>query len=429
MINILHVVSGTTEAGGVEEMVSLLCKHIDSSNFSHSIWAPFGAGDYLERSRSEGFVHSCSVTTQPDELVKFFNDSKIDIALVHSGALNPLFACHQIGALHSFDNLPLVEILHRAIPTWAGPYGVEKIVAISDFVASLQPWPYKQRVERIANGIDLQPYQSFYQDQSACRRALGIPEDGFIVGFLGRMTDEKGAMDILKAAPVISSSIGNVCFVFGGDGPQRQLLEEKSRQLGVNALFPGVIGKKHKVGFLRSLDLLMLTSRTEAFCLVALEAMSAGTPLVAYALEPLKEFFLEQEDTFFLVSPGDTGSLADAVIKMILDEGMRKRMAERCLEISRKYSIQIIVREYERVLLAISRRQNKSPIWEIRPPLYRSLGSICLVKNKRDCAKKYFNEAIRLDPRLRGVIAHDIAQYNECVKKFMENLNDQPEES
>ena len=428
MINILHVVSGTTEAGGVEEMVSLLCKYIDSSSFTHSIWAPFGAGDYLERNRSEGFVHSCSVTTQPDELVKYFNDSKIDIALVHSGALNPLFACHQIGALHSFENLPLVEILHRAIPTWAGPYGAKKIIAISDFVASLQSWPFSQRVERISNGIDLQPYQSFDQEQSACRRTLGIPEDGFIVGFLGRMTDEKGAMDILKAAPVISSSIGDVCFVFGGDGPQRQLLEEKARQLGVNALFPGVIGQEQKVGFLRSLDLLVLTSRTEAFCLVALESMSAGTPLVAYALEPLKEFFLEQEDTYFLVPPGDVGSLADAVIRMFIDDGMRKKIAELCLEISRKYSIQRVAREYERVLLAVSRSQNTPPVWEIRPPLYRSLGSICLVMNKRDCAQKYFHEAVRLDPRLAGVIAHDIAQYNECIKKFMEELNDQPEE-
>jgi len=423
MINILHVVSGSTEAGGVEEMIFLLCKHLDHSRFSHSVWAPFGAGDYLERSKSEGLIKSFSETSYPDELLHYFRSNRFDIALVHSGALNPLFACHQIGALRTFDNLPIVEVLHRAIRTWAGPYRAERIIAVSDFVASLQPPPYDKLVESIPNGIDLRPYQSFDQAQSLCRRSFNIPEDSAVVGFLGRLTDEKCPLDVLKAAPAIASSIENACFVFGGDGPLKQVLEQKAEQLGVNALFTGAIRPEQKVAFLRSMDLLMLTSRTEAFCLVALESLSAGTPLVSYGLEAVQEFFRDMADTFFLVPPGDADSLSNAAIRLLGDDEVRRQLAERCLEIAGNYSIQRVVKEYERVLLSISKSQKASPVWEIRPPLYRSLGSVCLVKNDRDKAQKWFNEAVRQDPSLGKVIAHDIAQYNACVSEFLADGN------
>ena len=429
MINILHVVSGSAEVGGTEEMIYLLCRYMDSTSFNHSLWTPFGTYDYLERGKFEGLINFHTDTSDPDELTRFLRDNNIDIALIHSGALNSLFAWPQIGAISSFNHLPLVEVMHRAVPSWSRYFRVDRIIAISKYVASLQPSNLHDIVEFVPNGIDLYPFQSPQPEQSRCRMLFGIPRHSTVIGFLGRLDEEKGPLDILRVASKIIRFINNTCFVFGGDGPLRQTIENEAATLNINALFFGIISPERKVQFLKSMDLIIIPSKTEAFCLVALEAMSAGVPLVSYDIEPIHEFFSDFADPYFLVPIKDTDKLAAAVINILGNEGERSRLSETCQKISKRFSIQLVAEQYGHILDDVMRFRSHDPVWEISAPFYRYLGIISLLKNDKENALWCFNSAVKLDPNLHLMIKSDVERFNEYVRQYTEYLSANMEEN
>jgi glycosyltransferase involved in cell wall biosynthesis len=100
-----------------------------------------------------------------------------------------------------------------------------------------------------------------------------IPKD-FVVGFVGRLSPEKNLPTILQCA----RSMPDTSFVIIGDGPQKTALTQIASKLR-NVFF---IGKRNDVEkFYPAFDALILTSAMEGMPLVALEAMTSGTPVVA----------------------------------------------------------------------------------------------------------------------------------------------------
>lgn len=117
---------------------------------------------------------------------------------------------------------------------------------------------------------------------------LNIKTD-FVIGFVGRLSPEKNVPLILECAKQIDAS-----FVIVGDGPQRKVLEQLS---GDNVYFVGERDDVEK--FYGAFDLLLLPSLMEGVPLVILEALTAGTPVVASDVGAIKE----------IVFDGITGSL------------------------------------------------------------------------------------------------------------------------
>ena len=141
------------------------------------------------------------------------------------------------------------------------------------------------------------------------REELGLTDDVFLMGAVGRLHASKG-MDVLIAA-FRASAPANAVLAILGEGPQRPELEklcagdDRVRLLGFRA---------NVSACLQDLDLFISPSREESFGLAIVEAMSAGLPIIATAAEGPAEYLRDQPVT--LVPVGSVDALAAAIAEM-----------------------------------------------------------------------------------------------------------------
>jgi glycosyltransferase involved in cell wall biosynthesis len=159
---------------------------------------------------------------------------------------------------------------------------------------------YRGLARTIPNWMPQVPVES---SGTGIREELGLGDDVFLVGAVGRLHESKG-MDVLVSA-FRQSAPQSAALVIIGEGSQRTELERLSA--GDPRIFlPGYRAAVHDC--LHDLDLFVSPSREESFGLAILEAMSTGVPIIATATDGPAEFLRDQPAV--LVSPGDVDSLA-----------------------------------------------------------------------------------------------------------------------
>lgn len=139
---------------------------------------------------------------------------------------------------------------------------------------------YAGPAEVVPNGVDGQLFRPM--DRASCRRDLGF--SGFVAGYVGRLVEEKGLMDLLDALPHCP---GTVTLVFVGSGPLLPDLTRRAAELNVTErvrFLPALpLAELPKV--MNALDVFVLPSRTterwkEQFGRVIIEAHACGTPVI-----------------------------------------------------------------------------------------------------------------------------------------------------
>jgi glycosyltransferase involved in cell wall biosynthesis len=148
------------------------------------------------------------------------------------------------------------------------------------------------------------------------------------IGFVGRLSEQKGVTVLLKAMPLIKNRVPDARLVFVGTGPEEDALKALSKELGVESEVQFVGFKPNVFEYIRQMDILALPSRTEGFGRVALEAMAMGIPVIASSVGGLKELVVEGETGLF-VPYGSVEKLAAAAVELLSER-------ERRLEMGRK---------------------------------------------------------------------------------------------
>lgn len=182
-----------------------------------------------------------------------------------------------------------------------------------------------------------------FLDRAAARSALGLPPEGVIVGWLGRLTNEKGpdvfldAMGLLRDDGIAGSVIG--------DGAARASLEARARGRA-NVRFHGLLANAGR--YLRAFDAFVLSSRTEGTPMVLFEAMDAGVPIVATRVGGVPEV-LRPVDAL-LVDPERPSALAEAIRAVVSDpRSARPRVESARLRLFAEYGIRSWVEQYNTV--------------------------------------------------------------------------------
>ena len=141
------------------------------------------------------------------------------------------------------------------------------------------------------------------------RARLGLPADAFRIGWIGRLSPEKGPDVMLRALGRLPEDDAHLSVV--GDGPERSRLGALAADLGVapRVSWHGVIAGAARL--LKAFDVVVLSSRSEGTPVVLLEAMAAGTPVVATRVGGVPDVVSASEA--ILVEPGDDSALAAAV--------------------------------------------------------------------------------------------------------------------
>jgi glycosyltransferase involved in cell wall biosynthesis len=162
----------------------------------------------------------------------------------------------------------------------------------------------------------------------AARRALSLPQDGAVVGFVGRLIPAKGGDLLLRALARVSDLPFRVALI--GAGSERARLEALASELGIaeRVHFHGEI--PNAAPLFPAFDLFVSSSRSEGSPIVLFEAMAAGVPIAAARVGGVPEALREQDA--WLVPPEDPEALARAVREALGDPAAARRRAQSARE-------------------------------------------------------------------------------------------------
>ncbi len=186
--------------------------------------------------------------------------------------------------------------------------------------------------------------------RAAARDRLGLPPEGSVVGWVGRLSREKGLDVLLAALPALSDLPFEVSII--GAGRDQAGLQQMAESLGVASRLRWH-GTVPEAGSLASaFDLLVLSSRTEGTPIVLFEAMAAGVPVVATAVGGVPEVLTA--DGGLLVPPEAPEALARALRSVLQDrQAAARRAATARLRLQTDYALDPWLNRYEEVYRSV----------------------------------------------------------------------------
>jgi len=182
---------------------------------------------------------------------------------------------------------------------------------------------------RIFSGFNLEPFLNA-TDDLALRKKLGLDENHFVIGKVGRIFRLKGHADLVTAFAKILPQTPHARLLFVGDGALRGEIENQIRALGLagKIIFTGLVSPGEVARYVGVMDCLAHLSYREALSRALPQALAAGKPVVAYDFDGADEICLENE-TGFLVRTGDIDSAAQKILQLANNAAQREQFGER----------------------------------------------------------------------------------------------------
>jgi glycosyltransferase involved in cell wall biosynthesis len=181
------------------------------------------------------------------------------------------------------------------------------------------------------------------------RRLYGIPEDAFVVGWVGRMTGVKDTVSALEALRATRDRGVDAVLCLVGDGPDRGRLEQAAYDLGIARACFFVGYQEHVAGYYRLFDAFLLPSVTEGTPVSAIEALASGTPVVANRVGGVPDVVRDGVDGY-LVEAGDVEGAATSLATLAAHPELRARLgAAGSVRVRERYSVNRLVDDVDRL--------------------------------------------------------------------------------
>lgn len=181
-------------------------------------------------------------------------------------------------------------------------------------------------------------------DRAAARRELGVNGPEPIVGWIGRLSHEKGPDLLLDAVEMVDGLKLHIVFV--GSGPMRDELEARARAAGLRVSFVGSVQNASRL--LKAFNVVAMSGRMEGMPMVMLESMAARVPLAGFLVGGIPDVL--SQETGWPAPAGDVGALARAIASAVREDRTsceRATTAEALVR--RSYSLDSWVEAVERV--------------------------------------------------------------------------------
>lgn len=307
-IRILHVVGGMNR-GGIETWLMHILRHIDRDRFHMDFLVhtaePCAYDDEVYAIGSK--IIPCLNPSKPwlyasnfKRILREYGPYDIVHSHVHHFSGYVLWLAKQAGIpvriAHSHNDTSVVEakaVWHRRLylaltKNWIARYATMGLGCSHKAVANLfgSDWQSDPRWRVLYYGINLTPFQK-QVDSGSLHVELGIPTDAFVIGHVGRFTEQKNHVFLLEIAAEVAKREPKMRLLLLGEGSLRSDIKQKVLQVGLSdrVIFAGVRPDVPEImGSI--IDIFLFPSLHEGLGLVLIEAQAAGLPCIFSSVVP-----------------------------------------------------------------------------------------------------------------------------------------------
>ena len=355
----IAVVCGSMNIGGGETMAAKLAGYIDKKRFDVKY---FVISKYIE-----------------NQIAKELKDSGTDFECLN---LPNHFSWHSYKTFSKAisDFAPQVIHCHLEVSySW-----IWSLLHNKPLIMTLHSDPYRRKDKRVTAVIKLKALQGNLRIIGCSKKTMELAascyglrskylgciynpisidkfkphkcfDNRFDLVAIGRLCEVKNYSLMLRAFKIISERCPNARLSIAGTGEQEAELKSLTSELELQNSVSFLGNVSDIPTLLSSKSLLLLSSLSEACPMVILEAMAAGLPVVATHVGGVPELVT---DNGIVVPSGDFVAFADAVLRIIGDPDLMKRMSENSLNNAAGYDKKVIVKKYEHEYERLAKRRN-----------------------------------------------------------------------
>jgi glycosyltransferase involved in cell wall biosynthesis len=349
--------------GGAEQLLASAAPYLDHERFRYEVayllpWKDALVGELevaglpvrcLDGGRGAGWVA---------RLGSLVRKGKIDLVHAHS----PVPA---IGARIGFPRRGTPRLVYTEHNVWQRYHRAtywgnvltfprnDHVIAVSEHVRASIRYPTPVRglpmptVETRYYGIDPAAVGR-WEAADGVREELGIPPDAPVVGTVANFKPGKGHALLLEAATRVRRDVPDVRFVLVGRGPVELEVQRKARELDLerNFIFAGY--RQDAPRIMSAFDVLAVPSLYDGLSIALLEGMSLGKPAVVTRVGGNPEVVGHGEHGL-VVPPVDPVGLAQGIVALLRDEGLRDRLGEAAKRRASDFDIRATVHRTEQI--------------------------------------------------------------------------------
>lgn len=185
-------------------------------------------------------------------------------------------------------------------------------------------------------GVDTVKIQKTKVDVAALRKKIGIPTDAFVVMTTVEINRNKNLDTALRAFAKVCTE--DMYYLICGSGDMKTACQQLTKDLQIeqHVIFAGY--RYDVFELLYAADLFLFPSHREGLGIAALEAMSAGLPLVASNIRGVTEYAVDQKNSL-LFAPDDVDGFASAIQRLHEDEPLRKQLGDAAYHSVEKFDV------------------------------------------------------------------------------------------
>lgn len=330
-INLLQII-GAAIVGGMETYVLRLLQRLPRDIF-HITCLCVCESRFTSQLREIGCsVHVTPIADDPD-----WQSIQLGISLIRADAIDVIHAhlpnAHLLaGILSRLTETPSLATIHgrylsmRDVEVHKLMQTHISVVAKTAYFQALSLGIPVNKLRFIANGVDTKIFHPAPKN-NYLHSIVNIAPETPLVGFIGRLSPEKGPEQFLRVADIVHTALNDCHFVLVGEGAMQEMLKNEIDNLGLK-------GYVHMVGLqtdmpkvYASLDLAVSTSYSEAMPLAIMEAMASGLAVVATNVGGVVDI-IEMECTGLTNSVNDLKGMANNIVSLMQDDARRVEMGK-----------------------------------------------------------------------------------------------------
>lgn len=316
MIKVLHLLP-MNKLSGAERMCLLICKHISEVK----TYVITGGPDLTAVFEKEGVQTShlnFSIKQLPNlmrQLNQFVQEKQIDIIHAHDNmaSLSAYLTKKRYGL-----TVKIVSHIHNCYP-WLEGNGIYKCIdrfirpkydfnitcgqVVYDYYEQHASYFNPKKTDILSNAIEVSHLRMSPQHQlDEIRQEFNLPTNQTIIGYIGRLSEQKGMIPFIQALKDNKHQFENCKFLIVGNGEQEDDIKNLIKEFGLEELFIFTGFQSDVYPFYQLIDIFFLPSLYEGLPMVLLEAVGSGVPTISMNVGSISEVIVHQETGILIES-------------------------------------------------------------------------------------------------------------------------------